>query len=652
MAIPYRNERLVKPREYSLKLERWYGLNCADERISDGEFVRMKNISCNGQHVYPRAPRSVVAEGIDNPSKVLFCGGKLSYIAKGKLHIQNGSVFEDKGDVGLVTSYTEFSDKETLFFPGNTVYNNETDSVSAITAYLSKQKGYYNQTNEYVADPTPTNVSTYNGVYMQVDGRSDTYIKVSPIAIAGSDESNYIYPPALKDANGKDITENGKKKYGSVSINVSGTCISDGGLTDHTSANSSICLGVFVHAWDEDGKLLTEQSGNTTYFKDFKIGDTISFDGKAAKLLVQLGYFKVIKKKVGTCFECDSECLAKRDADFNNNNFKVWISESTYPAPNSRPDIAYACTDNNRVVGVSKNSFYASSLGDYSEWIDFVDASGNPKSTGAYAEELKTNGDFTGAVKYRTVVILTKKNTMYECYGGKPPYRIRLQANSGCVDNRTITEINGILYWLGPDAVYRFSGSLPVNISRKINPAFGKFLSGCAASDGRRYYVYAKGENAGALMVYDTVTGLWCMEDDTEFVDMTSYDNTVYAITADGTLYKFSDGGEQVEWELETKAFNFGIPGKKKFKNMSLRVKMQQQCTMDIYIKYDDGEYKRHASFSSVGTDVADIRLKPEKCDSFSLVLKGRGNAKIIGLYGTVICSSKRHDNSAGLITY
>ena len=72
MAIPYRNERLVKPREYSLKLERWYGLNCVDERISDGEFVRMKNISCNGQHVYPRAPRSVVAEGIDNPSKVLF----------------------------------------------------------------------------------------------------------------------------------------------------------------------------------------------------------------------------------------------------------------------------------------------------------------------------------------------------------------------------------------------------------------------------------------------------------------------------------------------------------------------------------------------------------------------------------------------------
>ena len=147
--------------------------------------------------------------------------------------------------MGLVTSYTEFSDKETLFFPGNTVYNNETDSVSAITAYLSKQKGYYNQENEYVADPTPTNVSTYKGVTMSYKGNGFPYQYVSPIAIVGSDESNYIYPPALKDANGKDITENGKKKYGSVSINVSGTCISNSGLTDHTSASSSVCLGVF-----------------------------------------------------------------------------------------------------------------------------------------------------------------------------------------------------------------------------------------------------------------------------------------------------------------------------------------------------------------------------------------------------------------------
>ena len=208
---------------------------------------------------------------------------------------------------------------------------------------------------------------------------------------------------------------------------------------------------------------------------------------------------------------------------------------------------------------------------------------------------------------------------MYECYGGKPPYRIRLQANSGCVDNRTITEINGILYWLGPDAVYRFSGSLPVNISRKINPAFGKFLSGCAASDGRRYYVYAKGENAGALMVYDTVTGLWCMEDDTEFVDMTSYDNTVYAITANGTLYKFSDGGEQVEWELETKAFNFGIPGKRSLKICRSASRCSSNALWISILNTMTANIKGTRRFRPLAQMLPDIRLKPRNATASAL---------------------------------
>ena len=651
MSIPYRNEKLVKPREYSLKLERWYGLNCADERISDGEFVRMKNISCNGQHVYPRAPRSVVTEGIDNPSKILFCGGKLSYIAKGKLYIQNGSVFEDKGDVGLVTSYTEFSDKETLFFPGNTVYNNETDSVSAITAYLSKQKGYYNQENEYVADPTPTNVSKYEGVTMSYKGNGFQYQYVSPIAIVGSDESNYIYPPALKDANGKGITENGKKKYAGISINISGTCISNSGLTDHSSANSSVCLGVFVHAWDEDGELLTKRTGSTTHFEDFKIGDTISFDGKAAKLLVQLGYFKVTysTKKGGTCFECDSECLAKRDTDFNNSNFKVWLSESTYPAPNSRPYIAYACTDNNRVVGVSKNSFYASSLGDYTNWVDFVDADGNPKETGAYAEKLNTAGDFTGCVKYAGNVVLTKADMIYLCYGNKPPYRIVEIAKIGCIDGRSIAECGGYLYFLGRDGIYRFSGGVPVLISQKLDK---NFVSGCGVSVGKKYYCCAYDGEGHELYCLDTERGTWHVEDDREYISFAAHGNELYGLTAQGEIIKFNSGNDAVKWEFTTKQFDFDTDYTKNLAKVYCRLKLYGQAWTDIYIRSSKTDWHKFANIKANGENVIQAKCKVKKCDFIQLKFRGKGQCEIMDIYADITVGTKKHRAGKNLTVF
>jgi len=287
----------------------------------------------------------------------------------------------------------------------------------------------------------------------------------------------------------------------------------------------------------------------------------------------------------------------------------------------------------------------------HENWTDFTDAEGNPKETGAYAEELYTYGDFTGIIKYRNNVIITKKNMLYECYGNKPPYRINLAANVGCVDSRSMAEVSGVLYWLGAKGVYRYSGGLPVNISHKINPAFGKFNKGCAATDGRRYYVYANGEKQSCLLVYDTFTGLWYREDDIEIADLTSFDNWVYALTTDGTLYKFNSGNETVEWEYQTKDFDLGTSLKKIPKKVVLKTQATLNAKLDIYIKYDNGDYERIASYSSFEKSVVDIRLKNKVCDSFSLKLCGRGNITVQGISIEVIGSGKKH-NKDYLVRY
>ena len=142
--------------------------------------------------------------------------------------------------------------------------------------------------------------------------------------------------------------------------------------------------------------------------------------------------------------------------------------------------------DNNRIVAVQGNNFYASCLGDYTNWSDFTDAEGNPKETGAYAEELYTYGDFTGIIKYNSSVILTKADLTYICYGNKPPYRIQELCNTGCIKGDTIAEVDGYLFWIGRDGVYMFGGGIPKLISDKLDVTF---TDGVACGYEHKYYL-------------------------------------------------------------------------------------------------------------------------------------------------------------------
>lgn len=590
MAIPFVNDRLLKPSRTRIVIDRWFGLNCTDT-VANGECTKMKNISSDGTYLIPRPPREVIASGIVNPQRLLFCGDRLSYIAGGKLNVQSGESFDEIGEVGNVTSAVDFNNQKMLFYPGDIVYDYDGGTISVVQKYLTKTECI----NPLDIEPMVKGYAillTYNSV-----------------------EGDYIIP-SLDSAI-------------SVSIQTS-KALASKEIKDYGAYNCKwIC-----QPYSAEGTPIGSIRGPIDFGASYK-------HDSAAKYRVWAIYYDYGYKDSSAL----EECKKNRDADLGDDT-KFWITGGTYPSANSRPTINYACMDNNRVVAVEGNNFYASCLGDYTNWTDFVDAEGNPKAKGAYAEELCTYGDFTGIIKYRNNVIITKKNMLYECYGNKPPYRINLAANVGCIDCRSMVEVGGVLYWLGCDGVYRYSGGLPVNISHKINPAFGKFRRGCAATDGRRYYIYAVAEKKSYLLVYDTQTGLWCCEDDIEFVDMTSFDNVVYALTGSGTLYKYNSGSEEFEWEYETKDFDLNSGSKKIPQRLILKVDAALNAGLDIYIRYDNGGYTRIASYSSFKKSVVDIKLKNKVCDSFSLKLCGRGYVRVYGINIEVIGSGKRHNNN------
>ncbi len=623
MAIPYKKFTLLKPSKSKVSINRWYGLNYS-ESIADGELKEMKNVVSDGASLCVRPSREVVASGIENPQKILFCGDKLSYIAGGKLYVDGlGYV----GDVGNATTAVDFNNKKMLFYPTDMVYDYQKNTVEQAMETLKK-----------------------NDCELKIDIGSKGYFYGIILTVDGSNDNEFIHLQPVMENNMPVKDENGKTIYPAISVHCSeDPCFWEG----HEQYRRTL----FVKAWglnDDDEEIEITETLPGYHYQMFEFGEKISYEGcYATKLKIYVGY---CYSYGSTLKGVNNICLEAKDADYNNgvendDTIKYWVSPSEYPAPNSRPPIKYACMDNNRVVGVEGNNFYASVLGDYSDWTDFVDADGNPKATGAYAEELYTYGDFTGIVKYRSNVIITKKNAFYECYGNKPPYRINLASNVGCVDNRTIKEVGGSLYFLSAEGVFRYSGGLPVNISKKICGGFGKFVSGFGESDGTKYYLYAQGENKEGLLVYDTINGMWSRQDDGGIIDMASFDNKVYALTKDGGIVKFGGGNEDVLWELETKEFDLNSSVKKIPGKLTLEVDATLGSEMDIYIKYDNGAFERVASYSAFKTNIVDIRLKPKVCDRFQLKLAGRGSVKILSLGCDVISSNKQH-NKAFLIRY
>ena len=627
MSIPFTNDKLLSNDMYQFKIDRWYGLNTKEGFTGNGEAVSMENINCNGSYLFPRKSRKVIKDGINNPQKILFCGNNLSYISGGQLFVSDGDEFVNKGDVGNVSTVVDFSNKEVLFYPSNSKYSLTDGTLSIVTEYL--ETGFLetdNYENRYILSANKVeNANRYiditgYGIYLKANG------------------SRVLNLPPLENEDGTPkLDDNGNQLYGSVSFNATGIPEELTQYGDFEKGRYNLRL--IVYRVDESGK----QIGDA---KVCKFGDEIYFpDASMITADVVVYYYQEFLDYNAT------RCKKEVNNLLNNKDFKVWLNASNYPAPNSCPHIEFACMDNNRVFGASKNNIYASSLGNYAKWTDFVDADGSPKTTGAYAEELYSPGDFTGVYKYKSYVLLTKRDLLYECYGNKPPYRTTLSAKTGCIDQKSMVEVNNILYWLGVDGVYRYAGSVPVKISEKIDMLFKDYIGGVAATDGKNYYISIDDGEQKRLMVYDTDTGLWCMEDNLDVADMTNYKNKVYALTKSGEIIEFGAGNEIVEWEYHTKQFDFDIKCKKIFRNLFLGLYIDSTSKIDVYIKYDNGSFDRIATYTSTESTDLKLKLKVKKCNSFSLMIKGSGYCRVNSLSGTVVMK-QRNNSKKGLITY
>lgn len=584
MAIEFIEQPLPQVQQIPFSVNNWQGLNRIKGSESMGEMVNMKNMSSdNAPFSSPRKPREVITDELTNGANIFDDEKKMGYIDAGKFYYDG----IEKGECGVTNSVVVYDDK-IFTFPSYKTYDVINDTFSDPSTALEVVD---------VGDDTVTS-----------EWGSGNYDKAS------------VYK--LKTA-----------------INVTGMdklSISTQGLEP---------TEITIRIYDSLGVVLAPKDySNTFYYTGKTYINSVPLPEGAKTAMLYFEYYRV---NTSNLRRTGLQLIEKKNADLaklGDGTAKIWINNTTYPTVGGVPLIDYATQNNNRIFAVEGNNIYASAQGDFADWTTFVDEDGNPDPTGAFATDVGSVGRFNGIATYKGRVVATKPDYVYEIYGDRPPYTVTEIVKTGCIDGRSICEVNSVLYWLGRKGIYSYTGGQPRIMSSKLNSTF---TQGVAGTDGRKYYCSLYSDR-WQLYVFDTFTGLWHIEDFLEVKDFTFFEGYLYAITANSIL-KLNSGNERVEWEFETKNYTFDTPSTKNVAKLSIRTEMQTQTELDVYLRSDNGEYSRVANYQADNMTMFDCKVRVKKCDSFSLKFVGRGDVRILDIHGKVTVGTSKHRSGDNL---
>ncbi|MGN1434060.1 MAG: hypothetical protein ACI4XI_10205 [Ruminococcus sp.] len=303
---------------------------------------------------------------------------------------------------------------------------------------------------------------------------------------------------------------------------------------------------------------------------------------------------------------------------------------------------------NNRLWTCSSenNEIYACKQGDCTNWQAYSDGI----ATDSYAMTVGSEGDFTGIARQNDSVIFFKENWVLKIYGTKPSNYTLATYNVLGVQKgsaKSVVWINGVLYYLSTKGVCRYSpGSQPEVISED---AFGdvKYRNGVAGRHNNKYYISAQNDSGEyELFVFDTETGLWHKEDNTQMLSAVTYNNTMYYIDGntgyimcpDDSHNLISDSSEyeregEFDWSCETGDLYDSDFNAKYISRINIGIKCEKNTEIKVYAQFEED-----SGFRELRTIRYD-RKKPQmipvavrRSDYLRLRFEGKGQCNIYGI--------------------
>ena len=296
------------------------------------------------------------------------------------------------------------------------------------------------------------------------------------------------------------------------------------------------------------------------------------------------------------------------------------------------PEMDFICESGNRLWGVSNadKTIYASSLGDPT---NFYVTRG--VSTDSYAVAVATAGDFTGCCKLSSSVLFWKEETLHKILGNYPAeyvmYTYELEGvRSGCEKSMTI--INGDLFYVGLHGVFRYAGGMPADISS----AFGEHMitEAVGGTDGEKYFLSCLDNGKEALYVFSPHYGVWLREDGFRFTDICREGEDVYLLRKDGSVW-LADSREEdpeIQWSLEYKPFFETIEGRKRVSRLLIRMELPQGAWLRVETSTDDDRWQEAGLIKGPRADTVPLVIQPRRGDQYKVRMRGHGPCVIKGV--------------------
>ena len=322
------------------------------------------------------------------------------------------------------------------------------------------------------------------------------------------------------------------------------------------------------------------------------------------------------------------------------------------------PDLDFVTEQGNRVWGCSReeNSIYACALGDPTNWYSYRGIASD-----SYAVSVGSDGAFTGAASCLGYLLFFKENCIHKLYGSKPSdYQMSSVRCRGVAANaaQSLCVIAETLYYLSPDGVMAWSGSLPTKVSSALDT--GKLTAVDKAVGGQldeRYYLYLHRKTdtgSGRLLVYDTERGLWHEESAVGY-EMASTGRQLYLW--DGRALWAADPDRETEGEAEAALQFEAVSGDigltetddKYISRITLRLDAQTHSVVTLAASYDGGPWETLRTAAATG-DHARLNLpfEPRRHDTMRLKLSGTGQIALRSMVFTLAGTTGSRVTGAG----
>ena len=396
--------------------------------------------------------------------------------------------------------------------------------------------------------------------------------------------------------------------------------------------------------------------------KDFRAWDTVTLSGTAAGQLEQWNeldgdriVYEVQENSLRLRADPGGECFYGRLV--RNGTSAVWISMDgaqrkevflAEPAKAERrvPELDYLTECDNRVWGCSsrENVIYACKLGDPTNWFSYRGIAAD-----SYAVTVGSDGPFTGAATCMGYALFFKENTLHKLYGSKPSdFQLSSLRCRGVAKNaaRSLCVLNETLYYLSPEGVMAWDGSIPAKVSTALDA--GKLSNVKEAVGGAldgRYYLHIAREGQMRLLVYDTERGLW-QEENVCSCEMASTGGQLYFWDG-GTLWAADPNREAViregtrveqavDFELVTGDLGMDSPEERYLSRLTLRMDAACRSRLAVEVSYDGAPWEKAAALTMEGPRRnCDLSIVPRRCASLRLRLRGNGQITLRSLAKT-----------------